>query len=220
MANPAAGQIAGKVAIVTGGASGIGEACAETLAREGAAVVVTDVDELLGQGVVQKISKAGGKVAWLKHDVRDEAGWPAVIAEAEKRGIHETPVVKKQIELARLQLLSNATVQEREAEDAVMAFEQSAYYTKNLDQYSAVMLKMIQLPFANETEELQAKRRAVAAGITSRAVTSRMPTTFMAAATTRATSTISTTKRKICTVSPPLMSDSISETNTRHGLST
>ena len=85
MANPAAGQIAGKVAIITGGASGIGEACAETLAREGAAVVVTDVDELLGQGVVQKIAKAGGKVAWLKHDVRDEAGWPAVIAEAEKR---------------------------------------------------------------------------------------------------------------------------------------
>lgn len=85
MANPVAGQLAGKVAIVTGGASGIGEACAETLAREGAAVVVTDVDELLGQGVVQKISKAGGKVAWLKHDVRDEAGWPAVIAEAEKR---------------------------------------------------------------------------------------------------------------------------------------
>ena len=78
-------QVSGKVAIVTGGASGIGEACAETLAREGAAVVVTDVDELLGQGVVQKISKAGGKVAWLKHDVRDEAGWPAVIAEAEKR---------------------------------------------------------------------------------------------------------------------------------------
>lgn len=79
------GQVSGKVAIVTGGASGIGEACAETLAREGAAVLVTDVDELLGQGVVQKISKAGGKVAWLKHDVRDEAGWPGVIAEAEKR---------------------------------------------------------------------------------------------------------------------------------------
>jgi NAD(P)-dependent dehydrogenase (short-subunit alcohol dehydrogenase family) len=81
----AAGQVAGKVAIVTGGASGIGEACAETLAREGAAVVVTDVDDLLGQGVVQKIAKAGGKVAYLNHDVRDEAGWPAVIAEAEKR---------------------------------------------------------------------------------------------------------------------------------------
>ena len=80
-----AGQLAGKVAIVTGGASGIGEACAATLAREGASVLVTDVDELLGQGAVQKIAKAGGKVAWLRHDVRDEAGWPAVIAEAEKR---------------------------------------------------------------------------------------------------------------------------------------
>lgn len=85
MAGQGPGQVAGKVAIVTGGSSGIGEACAETLAREGASVVVTDIDELLGQGVVQKIAKAGGKVAWLKHDVRDEAGWPGVIAEAEKR---------------------------------------------------------------------------------------------------------------------------------------
>ena len=80
-----AGQVAGKVAIVTGGASGIGAACAETLAREGASVLVTDVDELMGQGLVQKIAKAGGKVAWLTHDVRDEATWPGVIAEAEKR---------------------------------------------------------------------------------------------------------------------------------------
>ena len=85
MAQGAAGQVAGKVAIVTGGASGIGEACATTLAREGAAVVVADVDELLGQGVVQKIAKAGGKVAWVRHDVRDEAAWPKVIAEAEGR---------------------------------------------------------------------------------------------------------------------------------------
>ena len=38
------GQVAGKVALVTGGASGIGEACALTLAREGASVVVTDID--------------------------------------------------------------------------------------------------------------------------------------------------------------------------------
>ncbi len=80
-----AGQVAGKVAIVTGGASGIGEACSETLAREGAAVVITDVDDVMGQGVAQRIAKAGGKVAYLHHDVRDEAGWPGVIAEAEKR---------------------------------------------------------------------------------------------------------------------------------------
>lgn len=124
---------------------------------DGKPVTATEYQELLiafDAKMRETIKNSGEEtlrmVGWLRR----------MAAEAEKRGIHETPVVKKQIELARLQLLSNATVQEREAEDAVMAFEQSAYYSKNLDQYSAVMLKMIQLPFANETEELQAKRRA------------------------------------------------------------
>jgi NAD(P)-dependent dehydrogenase (short-subunit alcohol dehydrogenase family) len=43
------GQVEGKVAIVTGGASGIGAACAATLAREGAKVVVTDLDDAGGR---------------------------------------------------------------------------------------------------------------------------------------------------------------------------
>ena len=76
-------QVSGKVAIVTGGASGIGEACALTLAREGAAVLVTDVDDALGKGVVERIAQAGGKARYLHHDVRDEAAWPSVIADAE-----------------------------------------------------------------------------------------------------------------------------------------
>jgi NAD(P)-dependent dehydrogenase (short-subunit alcohol dehydrogenase family) len=77
-------QIAGKAAIVTGGASGIGEACAETLAREGAAVLITDVDDALGKALVERITKAGGKARYLHHDVRDEAAWPGAIAEAER----------------------------------------------------------------------------------------------------------------------------------------
>src|SRR5947208_15664295 len=40
------GQVDGKIALVTGGASGIGEACVETLAREGAAVVISDSDDV------------------------------------------------------------------------------------------------------------------------------------------------------------------------------
>ena len=49
----------GKVAIVTGGgASGIGAACAATLAREGAKVVVTDLDDAGGQAVVDRIGGA------------------------------------------------------------------------------------------------------------------------------------------------------------------
>lgn len=77
--------LAGKGAIVTGGASGIGEACSETLAREGASVLITDIDDLRGKDVVARISKAGGKAHYLNHDVRDEASWPGVIADAEKR---------------------------------------------------------------------------------------------------------------------------------------
>src|SRR5580698_433028 len=78
-------QLSGKVAIVTGGASGIGEACSETLAREGASVLITDIDDLRGKDAVARITKAGGKAHYLRHDVRDEAAWPGVIAEAEKR---------------------------------------------------------------------------------------------------------------------------------------
>jgi NAD(P)-dependent dehydrogenase (short-subunit alcohol dehydrogenase family) len=78
-------QVSGKVAIVTGGASGIGEACAETLAREGASVLITDIDDALGKGVVDRIGKAGGKAHYMRHDVRDEAVWPGIVAEAEKR---------------------------------------------------------------------------------------------------------------------------------------
>jgi len=78
-------QLAGKVAIVTGGASGIGAACAETLARAGAAVLITDIDDRMGGEVVGRIAKAGGKAHYLRHDVRDEATWPGVIAEAETR---------------------------------------------------------------------------------------------------------------------------------------
>jgi NAD(P)-dependent dehydrogenase (short-subunit alcohol dehydrogenase family) len=78
-------SLKGKAAIVTGGASGIGAACAETLAREGAQVLVTDVDDLRGKDVVARIAKAGGTAHYLNHDVRDEAAWPAVIGEAEKR---------------------------------------------------------------------------------------------------------------------------------------
>ncbi|UYN93889.1 MAG: glucose 1-dehydrogenase [Enhydrobacter sp.] len=78
------GQVQGKVAVVTGGASGIGEACSQTLAREGAAVLVTDVDDALGKGVVERILKSGGKARYQHQDVRDEAAWPGVITEAEK----------------------------------------------------------------------------------------------------------------------------------------
>ena len=78
-------SLKGKVAIVTGGASGIGEACSETLAREGVKVLITDIDDLRGKDVVARITKEGGTAHYVHHDVRDEAAWPGVVAETEKR---------------------------------------------------------------------------------------------------------------------------------------
>jgi NAD(P)-dependent dehydrogenase (short-subunit alcohol dehydrogenase family) len=79
------GQVEGKVAIVTGGASGIGAACAATLAREGAKVVVTDLDDTGGRDLVDKISGAGGEAIFLHQDVSLEESWPGVIEATERR---------------------------------------------------------------------------------------------------------------------------------------
>jgi NAD(P)-dependent dehydrogenase (short-subunit alcohol dehydrogenase family) len=79
------GQVDGKVAIVTGGASGIGAACATTLAHEGAKVVVTDLDDTGGQSVVDEISSAGGEALFLRQDVSIEESWPGVIEATERR---------------------------------------------------------------------------------------------------------------------------------------
>lgn len=65
-----------RVAIVTGGASGIGKACAERLAEQGITVVVTDIQD--GNGVVEAISRTGGAARYLRHDVASEADWAQV----------------------------------------------------------------------------------------------------------------------------------------------
>ena len=79
------GRVQGKVALVTGGASGIGAACVELLAGEGAAVAVTDIDELGGPELVARINKAGHQTVFLHQDVTSEARWVEVVTEVEKR---------------------------------------------------------------------------------------------------------------------------------------
>jgi NAD(P)-dependent dehydrogenase (short-subunit alcohol dehydrogenase family) len=79
------GPVEGKVAIVTGGASGIGAACAATLAREAAKVVVTDLDDPRGQAVVAEIGSAGGEALYHHQDVSLEESWPGVIQATERR---------------------------------------------------------------------------------------------------------------------------------------
>ncbi len=79
-------EITGKIAIVTGaGGGGQGRAVALRLAREGASVVVSDVDEAGARETLRRIEATGGKGACFRADVGTEANVRALIAFAEER---------------------------------------------------------------------------------------------------------------------------------------
>jgi NAD(P)-dependent dehydrogenase (short-subunit alcohol dehydrogenase family) len=74
--------LAGKVAIVTGAAQGIGRACAERLAKEGAKVLLTDINAQKGEAAARDIAAAGGAAQFARCDVASEADVSAAIAVA------------------------------------------------------------------------------------------------------------------------------------------
>jgi NAD(P)-dependent dehydrogenase (short-subunit alcohol dehydrogenase family) len=78
-------NLLGKIALITGGASGIGRACAERLAKAGATVVLTDLQDAQGQTVAKAIEAQGGKAIFLQHDVTDEAQWVSVIEQLRQK---------------------------------------------------------------------------------------------------------------------------------------
>jgi NAD(P)-dependent dehydrogenase (short-subunit alcohol dehydrogenase family) len=79
------GRVAGKVAIVTGGAAGIGRACALALAREGARVAVADVDEAGGVETASAIRADGGEAFFRRADVGVTADMRELVQEAAGR---------------------------------------------------------------------------------------------------------------------------------------
>jgi 3(or 17)beta-hydroxysteroid dehydrogenase len=68
-------RLQGKVALITGAAHGMGEAEAKMFAKEGAKVVVADVDEAEGQQVVSGIAEVGGDALFVRLDVTREEDW-------------------------------------------------------------------------------------------------------------------------------------------------
>ena len=71
------GRLDGKVAVVSGGARGIGAATAKAMAAEGASVVLTDLLEAEGAETEAAIRAAGGSARFVRHDVTVEDEWAA-----------------------------------------------------------------------------------------------------------------------------------------------
>jgi len=76
------GRVEGKVALVTGGASGIGRATALTFAREGAKLIIADMNEEGGQQIVHMITEQGGVAIFVQTDVTQATAVEALISKA------------------------------------------------------------------------------------------------------------------------------------------
>jgi NAD(P)-dependent dehydrogenase (short-subunit alcohol dehydrogenase family) len=76
------GRVDGKVALVTGGASGIGRATALTFAREGATLIIADMNEEGGRQTVHMITENGGEAIFVKTDVTQATAVQALISKA------------------------------------------------------------------------------------------------------------------------------------------
>lgn len=78
-------RLQGKVALVTGGASGIGAAHVRLFAEAGAKVLVCDVQEEMGRAVADDVNRDGGLAAFFRLDVTNEGAWTSAVADAVSR---------------------------------------------------------------------------------------------------------------------------------------
>ena len=79
------GRLAGKAAIVTGGASGFGSGIVEAFAREGAKVLIADLNGETGQAMADEVTGSGGAAAFQQVDVTDESQVQAMVATCVER---------------------------------------------------------------------------------------------------------------------------------------
>lgn len=74
-------RLENKVAIITGGGSGMGEAAVRLFAKEGAKVVATDINLEAAEKVAQEVRSAGFEAVAMKQNVADKSDWQSVISQ-------------------------------------------------------------------------------------------------------------------------------------------
>ena len=75
-------RVAGKAALITGAANGIGKAIATRLAEEGSKVAVCDIADKAGEQAAATLREAGAQAIFIHHDAGDEASWRAALQQA------------------------------------------------------------------------------------------------------------------------------------------
>lgn len=74
------GRVEGKIALITGGSRGLGEATGRLLAKEGATVILTDLLDKEGEALAASIISEGGTAEYIHQDVTDEAVWDTIVS--------------------------------------------------------------------------------------------------------------------------------------------
>jgi len=129
-------RFSGKVALVTGGASGIGQACAQLFAKEGASVVLSDVALEGGHETVRLIEEDGGEAFFVEADVSEAAEVEALIG--------RTVEAHGRLDYA----FNNAGIEGR------MATNTADYSEEDWDRVIAVNLKGVWLCMKNEISQM------------------------------------------------------------------
>ena len=130
-------RLKGKIAIVTGGAQGIGEAIAIRFSKEGAFVFIADLQTEAGEKIVKVVKDAGGKALFLNLDVTNEQSWISAMEAVEK-------------EACRLDILvNNAGINIREPIETMKA-----------EQFDAMLAVNVKGPFLGCKYAIPMMRRA------------------------------------------------------------